>query len=195
MTTLSREGFGFLRQTETHFCSPNVISWRSKPRTWPMKKRYYQSITCEWLKPRMVILTPPLNLLHCNTMYYSVRGFAQQAQCYKSWSKFCTNWKRHCSTCVFGKNRSYRPLLSPVAELQGLESLLPLLLKTWQRPSVWIIERSDNWSSNNQEPTVLRRESNLPLWKVNFQTKNIPASFKICVLCHSELCECSWFNY
>ena len=31
-----REGFGPLRQTDTHFCSPEVISLRSKPWAWPM---------------------------------------------------------------------------------------------------------------------------------------------------------------
>ena len=32
------------------------------------------------IEARMVLLTPPLNLPHCNTVYYSVRGFAQLAQ-------------------------------------------------------------------------------------------------------------------
>ena len=65
------EGFGPLRQTETHFCSPKVISWRSKPWTRLIKKHecYNQLITCEWMKPRMVPLTPLLNLSHCNTVY------------------------------------------------------------------------------------------------------------------------------
>ena len=67
-----------------HKCSPKVISWRSKPWTWPIKERerYVQLITCEWLKPRMVLFTctPHLNLPHCKTVYYSVCSFTQLAQ-------------------------------------------------------------------------------------------------------------------
>ena len=87
---ISREGvrystwssLGPVRKTETHLYCPKVASWRSKRWTWPMKKRYYQPFTCKWLKPRMVLLTPSLNFLHWNTVYYSVRGFAQQGRHY-----------------------------------------------------------------------------------------------------------------
>ena len=40
------------------FCSPKVVSWWTKLRTWPIKECYYQSIACKWLKPRPYLPSP-----------------------------------------------------------------------------------------------------------------------------------------
>ena len=89
-----------------------VISWRSKPSTWPIKEheRYIQSITCEWLKPRMVLLTPLLNLLHCNTVYYNLHDFSARSDVANCDLNPVLDEK---GIVAFGKSRSYSSFVFP----------------------------------------------------------------------------------
>ena len=73
MTTLPREGFGLLRQTETCFCSPKVISWRSKPWRRPIKerKRYIHFAGKLRAKPRTLseAMNAERSRKHCSTLH------------------------------------------------------------------------------------------------------------------------------
>ena len=106
MTTFPREGFGPLSQTETHFCRPKVISWRSKPWTWPIKsasatisRSYASDWSQEWsYLPRLLL---------CHTVIQCITAFAASlsklGRC-KLWSKSCTGWK---GVEALGKSCSY----------------------------------------------------------------------------------------
>ena len=101
----------------------------------------------------MVLLTLPLichTVTQCATVFAASRGYLRHC---KSWSKSCTGWNT-CRCCRSGKSRSYSSFAFS-CQLHWPECLFWLLPKTWQHPSIRIIENSDNWDSDNRELTVL----------------------------------------